>query len=414
MTWDVGLWTYMGVTSTPMVGDATSVELFTGGGGLALGAHQAGFRHLLLVEVDPVACETIRRNNQRGVVQPNWPLVEANVHGLDLTPWQGKVDLLAAGAPCQPFSLGGLHRGDGDSRNLFPEALRAVREIRPKAVIFENVRGLTRPSFFPYFEYVMWQLERPDLTTGPDEDWREHKARLEKTRKRGEPEYLVKHRVLNAADYGVPQHRSRVLMVAVQRGLGVEWDFPERTHSSEALLYSKWVEKSYWYEHELPERDVPDVLGLRVKLLKDLGKPLPERHRTVRDALAGLPEPVEGEEHSGFLNHVGIPGARRYKGHEGSPMDEPAKTLKAGVHGVPGGEGTVLRDDGTVRYFSVREAARIQTFPDEYYFHGSRTRAMRADRKRGTCAASGGRRCRSPAPPQPVAARHPTHPRGRP
>jgi DNA (cytosine-5)-methyltransferase 1 len=353
----------------------TSVELFSGGGGLALGVHLAGFQHLLLVELDPVACETVRANNLRGALDPQWPIDEADIHGYDLDKFAGRVDLLAAGAPCQPFSLGGVHRGDDDPRNLFPEAVRAVREVAPKAVILENVKGLTRPSFFPYFEYVLRQLARPSVKLRGGEEWRDHSDRL--LRSRAPLEYRVIHGIVDAANYGVPQRRDRVVLLAARDDLGVDPSLPEPTHSAEALVYSKWVERSYWSEHGLPEPLVPSELDATVQRLKDAGKPMAERWRTLRDALRGLPAPVDGEEHGTIANHVGIPGARRYKGHEGSALDDPAKTLKAGVHGVPGGEGTVLLDDGSVRYLSVREAARVQSFPDKYVFAGSRTRAMR-------------------------------------
>ena len=102
-----------------------------------------------------------------------------------------------------------------------------------------------------------------------------------------------------------------------------------------------------------------------------------ERWRTVRDALRGLPEPVDYVEHPSVLNHIGNPGARAYPGHTGSPLDEPAKTLKAGDHGVPGGENMLRRPDGTVRYFTVREAARLQGFPDTYRFSGAWTECLR-------------------------------------
>jgi DNA (cytosine-5)-methyltransferase 1 len=98
----------------------------------------------------------------------------------------------------------------------------------------------------------------------------------------------------------------------------------------------------------------------------------------VREALADLPDPqTEARAAAELLNHRFQPGARSYPGHTGSPLDEPAKTLKAGVHGVPGGENMLLRPDGSVRYFSVRESARLQTFPDNYKFHGSWTETMR-------------------------------------
>ena len=237
------------------------------------------------------------------------------------------------------------------------------------------MKGLTRPSFLPYFDYVLRQLERPSVKARRYEDWRDHCDRL--VRSRAPRDYQVVHAVVDAADYGVPQRRDRVVALAVREDLDVTPQLPRATHSSDALVYAKWVERSYWSEHGLPEPAIPASLERTVRRLKDEGKPMLERWRTLRDALAGLPTPVDEEEHPTIANHVGIPGARRYKGHDGSALDEPAKTLKAGVHGVPGGEGTVLLDDGTVRYLSVREAGRVQTFPDEYVFVGSRTRAMR-------------------------------------
>ena len=100
--------------------------------------------------------------------------------------------------------------------------------------------------------------------------------------------------------------------------------------------------------------------------------------QTVRDAISNLPDPqTEVRASQKLINHLYQPGARTYKGHTGSPMDEPAKTLKAGVHGVPGGENMLCRPDGSVRYFTVRESARLQTFPDDYAFHGAWSEAMR-------------------------------------
>ena len=94
--------------------------------------------------------------------------------------------------------------------------------------------------------------------------------------------------------------------------------------------------------------------------------------------MVGLPDPeTSPREARGFLNHRFQPGARSYAGHTGSPLDEPGKTLKAGVHGVPGGENMLARADGSVRYFSVRESARLQTFPDDFIFHGAWSETMR-------------------------------------
>ena len=98
----------------------------------------------------------------------------------------------------------------------------------------------------------------------------------------------------------------------------------------------------------------------------------------MRDALSGLPDPeTQPQLANAFPNHRFQGGARSYPGHTGSPIDEPAKTLKAGDHGVPGGENMLRRADGSIRYFSVRESARLQTFPDDFLFHGSWTETMR-------------------------------------
>lgn len=119
-----------------------TIELFAGAGGLALGTANAGFEHDAVLEWDHDACDTIRENQRRGVKPvSSWPLHEVDVRKFDFRPREG-VDLIAGGPPCQPFSIGGKHRGPNDKRNLFPEVVRAVRETRPKAILVENVRRL--------------------------------------------------------------------------------------------------------------------------------------------------------------------------------------------------------------------------------------------------------------------------------
>lgn len=354
-----------------------SLELFCGAGGLALGLDDAGFEHVALVEFNKHACATIRHNRR-------WPLFETDVRRFDFKPYAESIDLLAAGAPCQPFSLGGRHRGDEDGRNMFPEVLKAVRATRPKAVLVENVKGLTRESFRPYLEYIEWQLRVPFLAPRKGELWQDHKERLAKRMARFESEdpetsYEVSIDLINCADFGVPQNRRRVIVVAMRRDLGRSWKplSDLKTHSERALLYAKWIDRSYWREHRARPKRVPDSLSERAAALKLSGKPLEERWRTVRDALRGLPKPIDKVPNLIVPNHVGIPGARVYPGHTGSELDAPSKTLKAGVHGVPGGEGIVVFDDGSFRYLTVREAARIQCFPDDYEFIGCRGEAMR-------------------------------------
>ena len=117
---------------------------------------------------------------------------------------------------------------------------------------------------------------------------------------------------------------------------------------------------------------------LRARALRLYGRPETNAWRTVRDAIGDLPDPEHrATEARRVHNHRFQPGARSYPGHTGSPLDLPAKTLKAGVHGVPGGENMLLWPDGSVRYFTVRESARLQTFPDSYRLHGSWTESMR-------------------------------------
>ena len=357
-----------------------AVELFAGAGGLALGSMSAGFSHAAVVEWNKNACETLRKNRELGLFE--WPIHQCDVRDFDFRPYEG-AELLAGGPPCQPFSIGGKHRGESDHRNMFPEALRAVREIRPKFVLLENVKGLLRESFSDFFDYVILQLRFPEIRQLETEEWPDHLARLralEKRPPRHGLRYEVSFRKLNAADFGVPQRRERVFIVASRSDLDVDWRFPEPTHSQDALLRDQWVTGQYWERHRLSRKQrgvIPSSFRARVqrlqqKTLLDVGL---RPWRTVRDALSDLPEP--GPDDRGVANHVLMPGARVYGGHTGSPIDEPAKTLKAGDHGVPGGENMLAFPDGGVRYFTVRESARLQTFPDDFVFAGSWTENMR-------------------------------------
>jgi DNA (cytosine-5)-methyltransferase 1 len=359
-----------------------SVELFAGAGGLGLGVCRGGFKPVAVVEWDRYCCDTIRENAERGHgLVANWPLVPGDVREFDFRPFEDKVEFVSGGPPCQPFSMGGKHRGHRDGRDMFPEAVRAIREIRPRAFLFENVKGLTRNTFRNYFEYIRLQMEHPEILSASGEGWFEHLARLEREHtslSHGGLRYRVVTRVLNAANYGVPQRRERVFFVGFRDDLEIEWNFPDPTHSIEALLWEQAKEGKYWERHRIPKklRKLNDRMLARANKLDE--RPREDPWRTVRDALEGLPDPEkEPRAAARFSNHLFQPGARSYKGHTGSPLDEPAKTLKAGVHGVPGGENMLLRPNMEVRYFSVRESARLQTFPDDFLFHGSWSETMR-------------------------------------
>lgn len=363
----------------------SSVELFSGGGGLAIGFEQAGFHHHLLVENNRHANQTIRTNILRNAdVFGHWNLFDGDVRSLAFADVCSSVQLVAGGPPCQPFSVGGKHRGQKDHRDLFPEAVRAVRELRPRAFVFENVRGLLRTKFASYFEYVILQLTYPEIVRNEQESVEEHLSRLERhhtSRNSSDLSYRVVYRMLNAADYGVPQKRDRVFIVGFRSDLNTEWSFPPPTHDYDRLLWEKWITGEYWDRHEVSRRLRPaptPAEAARIKKLPrlDFGDYL-LRWRTVRDAISDLPEPRDNRHAPEVLNHEFRPGARAYPGHTGSTFDDPAKTLKAGDHGVPGGENMLRYVDGRVRYFTVRESARLQTFPDDYEFSGSWSEAMR-------------------------------------
>ena len=397
----------------------TSIELFTGGGGLALAMHQARFRHLLAVEWDSRACATLLRNvaaefrpaTALGAAPAvdRWPLIEGDIREVGFSRWRGATDVVAGGVPCQPWSLGGAHKGYGDPRNMWPELFRCVREARPRAVVAENVKGLLRPSFKPYYDYILRQLAAPFERAADGEDWRAHDRRLRAvlSRPAADPaeRYTVACQLVNAADYGVPQTRWRVFAVAFRADLGLaDWRFPLPTHSEQALRLSQ-QSGEYWDTHRIAARHPPPAgpAGAADGLLP---------WRTLRDAIAGLPAPADGAEHPGWLHHYGWPGARQYPGHTPNDLDLPAKTVKAGVHGVPGGETVVRLDDGAIRYMTVREVARVMTFPDDWWLAGPRGEQMRqlgnavpvrlgrvvADAVRDALAAPPGRPSAAPSP----------------
>lgn len=363
-----------------------SVELFAGAGGLAMGCELAGFEPLAVVEWDKWACDTIRENQKSGFpLVADWALHEGDVRGFDWASITDQVDLLAGGPPCQPFSMGGKHRAYDDNRDMFPATVDVVRRLKPKAFIVENVKGLTRSTFANYYQYILLQLEFPDVPPRKDEDWYDHLLRLQAERTSGRKKesglsYNVVPTLVNAADYGIPQKRERVFIVGFRSDLGIEWSFPKATHSLDALLHDQWVTGVYWERHGIPVNQRPSMpvkFASRVRKLRDNLLPIDTLPwRTVRDALDGLPEP-QSKGARKIPDHGFQGGARVYPGHTGSPLDLPAKTLKAGDHGVPGGENMMVKENGEVRYFTIRESARLQTFPDGFRFHGSWTETMR-------------------------------------
>lgn len=357
-----------------------SVELFAGCGGLALGVARAGFEHDFIVERDADSVKTLNENKKRKIKHvQHWDIEESDTRKLDFRDLEG-VALLSGGPPCQPFSIGGKHLGHRDPRNMWPEAVRAVREIRPKAFLLENVRGLFRPDFSSYLEYITLQLTFPDLTRRRDEKWKTHLSRLRRHSAAGggrQGDYRVLSRAINAADYGAAQKRHRAIFIGIATEFGDGWEFPASTHSQEALAWSKHVSSEYWKRHDArPNREPSSEAEAQAlkRVLECNKKPKERAWVTVRDAIADLPPPSKREKVSGHWQH---PGARAYPNHTGSSLDEPAKALKAGDHGVPGGENMLTNRHGNVRYFTIREMARLQGFPDDFEVSGSWKAATR-------------------------------------
>lgn len=313
-------------------GNLTAVELFAGAGGLLLGSSLAGFRHLAAVEWEANCCNTLRLNQGKGypLIDPGMRIIEGDVRDVDWSFLTEDVDLLAGGPPCQPFSLGGLARAESDKRDMFPAFTSVLARLRPRAFVCENVKGLTRASFHQYYEYILLRLQHPSLEKREGETWEQHAIRLSRAHTSADHEavrYEVVPTVVDAAGYGVPQHRHRVFIVGFRSDVEACWSFPQRTHG-------------------------PGLLPLV----------------TLGEVLSDLPD----------LNNDPRGGeARSYPGHTGSTLDRPSKTIKAGVHGVPGGENMIRYPDGSLRYLTVREAARVQTFPDGYEFTGAWSEGMR-------------------------------------
>lgn len=346
----------------------TSVELFAGAGGMALGVAQAGFDPLAVIEVDQRAVATLRANVPSGQERP---VIAGDVREMDFRIYRG-VDLLVAGPPCQPFSIGGKRVGRHDTRDMLPETIRAIAEARPRAFLIENVRGLTFPAARDYLDYSVAQLRNPAIAIGAMTE-EEHWARLKRVAE-WRRHYQVDVHVLNAADYGVPQQRVRLFITGVRRDLA-PFARPPETHSRRALLAALEGD-AYWEGHGVTAaaRDAARafVRSAKSQTASRSAGPLP--WATVRDVFSRLgPPSPDGDD----VHHRVVDGARLYPKHRGSVLDLPAKTVKSGVHGTPGGEHVVVLDDGSHRYFTMRELAALQSFPDGFELPALRSVAQR-------------------------------------
>lgn len=213
-----------------------SIEICAGAGGQALGLEEAGFEHIALVEIETLACQTLLHN------KPFWNVVEDDVKSFSAASFKGKVDLLSGGVPCPPFSVAGKQLGPIDERDLFPEAIRIVKECNPKAVLLENVRGILDPKFESYRESLIYELE----SLGYKCDWK----------------------LLNSSDYGVSQLRPRAILIALKKGIYCHFQWPNKIDISPKtigeLLYDEmaklgWEEVDNWKKRA--NRIAPTLVG---------------------------------------------------------------------------------------------------------------------------------------------------------
>lgn len=285
----------------------TSVEICTGAGGQALGLELAGFKHQAVVEVDPHACATLRAN------RPEWGVIEEDLHNWDPSGYEG-VDLFAGGVPCPPFSKAGRQLGADDERDLFPKALELVDVLRPKAVMLENVRGLLDGQFDGYRTDVEARLRELGYSASPT-SWR----------------------LLNASDFGVPQLRPRVIMVALRNDMG-EFAWPEPA-----------------------------------------GVPAPTVGEALKDLMAekGWAGVDEWARRASTVAPTLVGGSKKHGGPDLGPTRAKAAWLALGVNGHTIAESAPEADFSGHPRLTVRMAARLQGFPDSWEITGRKTAAYR-------------------------------------
>lgn len=309
--------------STPLR-QYNSVELFAGAGGLALGMSLAGFHHVLLNEFDTSACNTLKTN------KPNWNVIEGDVRHIDFTPLRGKVDFLSGGFPCQAFSYAGKQAGFNDTRGtLFFELARAVKEIRPLVFMGENVKGLISHDEGRTFDTIRNTIKELGYT-------------------------LVDPRVLKAIMYQVPQKRERLILIAIRNDVADKVQFHWPTPFYRVLTLRDALHKS-----DIFDTDVSETIGFSYPEKKKQVMALVPQGGNWRD----LPEDIAKSYMGGsWLLGGGKTGmARRLS------LDEPSLTLTCS----PCQKQTERCHPTENRPLSVREYARIQTFPDYWQFQGT-------------------------------------------
>jgi DNA (cytosine-5)-methyltransferase 1 len=283
----------------------SSVEMCAGAGGQALGLENAGFEHQALVEIESDYCKTLQFNRR------HWNVLNRGLVDFDGRPYAG-IDLLGGGLPCPPFSVAGKQLGEGDERNLFPEALRLVDECRPRAIMIENVRGFLDAIFEDYRLFLKSQLKK----LGYEVDWR----------------------LLNASEFGVPQLRPRVVIVALRRDLAGEFEWPavaahnpptvgETLH--DLMAANGWLGVNSWKERA--NEIAPTIVG----------------------------------------------GSKKHGGPDLGPTRARKAWASLGVNGLSIAEAAPERDFVGMPRLTTQMVARLQGFPDNWQFAGRKTIAYR-------------------------------------
>ena len=283
----------------------TTLELCAGAGGQALGIHRAGFHHVALVDNDDAACRTLQRNFHGTKV------INADLRKLDVTKFKG-VDLLAAGLPCPPFSVAGKQLGADDERNLFPAFYKIVRKLRPKAVMVENVAGLLAPKFQAFRDGIVLEFDKLG--------------------------YRVDFYPVNAADYGVPQKRKRVVIVALRNDIAQRFSPPK------------------------PRGDKTDTVG-----------------ETLRDLMAanGWDDADRWARRANGIAPTVVGGSKKHGGPDLGPSGARKAWAALGVKGSSVANEAPATDHEGMPRLTVPMVARLQAFPDDWRFEGTKTHAYR-------------------------------------
>ncbi len=288
------------------MGRFTVAEFCVGGGGQALGLEAAGFDCVAAVEIDPQCCTTLRMN------RPQWDVRQDDMTLIDGSRWRN-VDLFAAGVPCPPFSIAGKQLGQDDDRDMFPAAIRLIGEMKPKAILLENVPGFASEKFYSYRENLIAEIRK----LGYESEWK----------------------VLQAADFGVPQLRPRFILVALPQRYMSFFEWPEPIHR---------------------RTTVGDTL---IDLMSSRNWGGAERWR--RQAQGVAPTIVGG--------------SKKHGGPDLGPTRARKQWLQLGVDGLGIADAAPPEDfpiKGLPR-LTVRMAARLQGFPDSWKFSGKKTAAYR-------------------------------------